>query len=617
MFHTLAITFLYLISIVGWGELVCTCISGKIRDVSDYLTTRLLLGCFGLYAAFVLLSVAGVLHRIPVALVLGCGVIAGIVSLRSARKTISDAVRHISMWSTSDQVLFAMVCVLAILQIICGLTPLILYDSQIYQLLAPVQFLQAGTLAHIPWNVLTNAPMALQLTFGMSWIVDPSGGTFKLLLTIFGCLLFIAAARIGGEMGPTAALLAALFVACYPEFWFNQAFGVVDLATASFLIFGLFWWRDALREGNRRETVQAGIAFGFVLGSRYQGIVFVGLVLLLVLIDETSRNRKAIRQNLFTAAVVVAVASVVVAPWLIRNYSNFGNPVYPLLHSRLGGSEWSAVQADRFQFEVMGPSLGDISLVQKALAPVSAFLMVPSNGLFGFLLLLGSLLALRAGSRDLRMSAMIGITGTVLWGFMHPTVGVNLLRFNAVGLVLMLSCTGAVLGSERLREWNSTQAGVILALGSLIVGLVALQGIIPVWQTITDSNARTLFWRANVPSWEAFEFANTKLDASRDRILLIGESRGLWLEIPFIAPTAFNGPQLDQVFAANVSPEEWIRRLHDLRISHLLISFPEWERFQKGYNYFKPTDAFNLWLRSLPLVFEDKRGTILLSVPAI
>ena len=112
-----------------------------------------------------------------------------------------------------------------------------------------------------------------------------------------------------------------------------------------------------------------------------------------------------------------------------------------------------------------------------------------------------------------------------------------------------------------------------------------------------------------------FEFANERLDASHDKILFIGESRGLWLEIPFIAPTAFNGPQLDQIFATNASTDEWIRRLHELRITHLLISFPEWERFQKGYNYFKPSNQFNLWLRSLPVIFDDKRGAILLSIP--
>ncbi len=612
--RTGAITFLYLLSIFGWGELICACLSRRERDFSDYLVSRLLMGCFGLYAAFVLLSTGGLLQRIPVALALACGLVAGLIRLRVVSGKLTEAVRETFHWSPGLRVLLGTICILALLQIACGLTPLILYDSQIYQLLAPVQFLKAGGLVHIPWNVLSNGPMALQLTLGMSWIADPSGGAFKLLMAVFGCLLLFAAAKIGGEMGLQGALIASLFVACYPEFWLNQAFGVVDLATAAFLLFGVFWWREALREQSWRWALQAGIAFGFVLASRYQGIVFVGLALAVVLVDETSRNRKAVTRNLVHAAIVVAVASLMVAPWLVRNYLNFGNPVYPLLHGWLGGSEWSAAQAARFQYEVMGPSLFDLPTVQKVMAPVSALLMMPSNGLFGLALLAGSLVALWTGSRNLRIYALLGIAGLVIWGLMHPTVGVNLLRFNAPGLVLMLSCTGAVLGSGRLREWKGVYAGVTIALGSLVIGLAALQGIVPAWQTLTDGNARALFWRANVPSWQAFEFANTKLDPARDKLLLIGESRGLWLEIPFIAPTAFNGPQLDEVFRAGTPPAAWVDRLHQLKITHLLISFPEWQRFQTGYGYFKPSSSFNLWLQTLPVLFDDQRGTIVLSV---
>jgi hypothetical protein len=244
------------------------------------------------------------------------------------------------------------------------------------------------------------------------------------------------------------------------------------------------------------------------------------------------------------------------------------------------------------------------------MAPVSALLMTPSNGLFGLALLLGTLVAFWSGSRDLRVFALLGIAGLVIWGLIHPTAGVNLLRFNAAGLVLMLSCTGAILGSDRLREWKGVSVGTAMALGSLIIGLAALQSIIPVWQALTDADSRALFWRANVPSWQAFEFANAKLDPARDKILLIGESRGLWLEIPFIAPTAFNGAQLEEVFRAGAEPSAWLQRLRQLGITHLLISFREWERFQNGYGYFRSSPEFTQWLQTLPAIFDDGRGQV-------
>jgi Dolichyl-phosphate-mannose-protein mannosyltransferase len=411
-----------------------------------------------------------------------------------------------------------------------------------------------------------------------------------------------------------SSLLAALFVATYPELWMHQTLGIIDLPAAVFLLAGVLWWREALKQQSWSWALQAGIAFGLVLASRYQGVALIGLALLVVLVDESLRNREHIVRSLSKCAVVVSVASLVVAPWLIRNYLNFGNPVYPLLHDWLGGREWSAAQNARFQLDIMGPPWVGLTALQKVMSPVMALLMTPNNGLFGIVLLFGTLLAVCTKYVGLRIMAFVGLGSLLIWGLMHPMPGVELLRYNSAGLVLMLSCTGAILGSDRMREWKGVNIGVFLAAGSLIIGLTALQNILPVWQTLTDSNARTLFWRANVPSWEAFEFANAKLDPSQDKILLIGESRGLWLEIPFIAPTAFSGPQLQQVFAPGVSPGKWSQQLHEMGITYLLISFPEWERFQRGYNYFKPTDEFNSWLRSLPVVFDDRRGTIILAV---
>jgi hypothetical protein len=609
-----SITTLYLISIFGWGELICDRCFRRERDFSDYIVSRLVLGCFGLYLSFILLSAGGILGRTPVIIVLVFGLVLGIVRLRAVAAKLHDTLRGTLHWPKGLRTILGVIVVLGVMQIACGLTPLILYDSQLYQLSAPVQFLRAGGLVNIPWNVLTNGPLGLQLTFGMSWVADPTGNTFKLLLSVFGCLLLLMAARIAGELGLQSSLLAALFVAAYPEFWLHQTFGVIDLPVAVFLLAGVLWWREALEQQNWSWALQAGIAFGLVLASRYQAVALIGLAMLVVLVDESLRNREHIVRNLSKCVVTVCVAALIVSPWLIRNYLHFGNPVYPLLHNWLGGPEWSAVQDARFQLDIMGRPWSDLTTLQKVMSPVMALFMTPNNGLFGIVLLLGTLLAIGTNYRSIRILAIIGIGILVIWGFMHPMPGVELLRYNAAGLVLMLSCTGAILGSHRMREWRGVHIGVFLAAGSLILGLTALQSILPVWQTLTDSNARILFWRANVPSWQAFEFANAKLDASHDRILMIGESRGVWLEIPFIGPTAFNGPQLDHVFKPDISPEKWTRRLHEMGITHLLISFPEWQRFQKGYNYFKPPNEFDGWLRSLPLLFDDTRGTILVSV---
>jgi hypothetical protein len=613
------VSWLYMISIFGWGHLICSRLLTSKLSLGDFGATRLVMGCLALYTAFVLLSALGWLHPTPVTVVLAVGLALGVWQVSAVRSKLVDALRRILKQPRGNRAILALVCVLILLQIVCGLTPLTFYDSQVYHLLAPVQFLKAGGLVRIPWNVLSNGPMALQLTLGMSWIADPSGNSFKLLSTVFGCLVVLAAARIGCQIGFRSAVFAALFVLAYPEFWIQQTFGAIDLAVAAFVLFGTVWWIAALNEQNWSWAALAAVAFGFVVGSRYQGVVLVSCILAAIFLIDCYVKRELSGRALMQCVAVAAVIAMMVSPWLLRNYLNFGNPVFPLMQQSLGGSEWSVGQAAQFQEAVMGTPLSRLAPSQMMLAPVAALLMTPSNGLFGLGLLLGSLMALSAGLGNVRIYAALGLGGLLIWGLIHPTPGVQLLRFNAASLVLILACTGAILGSDRFQGLKGGYIAATLVLGSLIIAIVSLHGIVPVWKTLTSSAARTEFWRTNVPSSRAIEFVNENLDAANDKILMIGETRALWVHVPFLAASAYNGPELLNVFQPTASVPEWTARLRHLRVTHVLICSSEWQRLADAYGYFRLSDdhlnRFNAWLHTLPVLFDDHHGNVVLALP--
>lgn len=154
-----------------------------------------------------------------------------------------------------------------------------------------------------------------------------------------------------------------------------------------------------------------------------------------------------------------------------------------------------------------------------------------------------------------------------------------------------------------------------------------------IWTGFGNPRCRTVDWQdqrsgrsvarlgipGQGPSWRAIEYVNAELDPSRHKILLIGETRGFWINVPFVAPSSFNGPQIGRVFTPRSEPKAWGERLHSLGITHLLISIPEWQRLRNQYDYFSLSgdDArfFDEWLRSLTVAFDDQRGTIVLSLP--
>src|SRR5262249_1373225 len=146
--------------------------------------------------------------------------------------------------------------------------------------------------------------------------------------------------------GVRPALLAALCVLSFPEFLLIQAFGAVDLAIAGLMIFGAIWTRETCSTGAMRYAVLAGLSFGLAVGSRYHAIVLVSWMVLTFAAGAALENRRypafAELKNLVIIGVLIVA---MVSPWLVRNYEQVGNPVFPLMQSVWPNtSEWSAEQ---------------------------------------------------------------------------------------------------------------------------------------------------------------------------------------------------------------------------------------------------------------------------------
>jgi hypothetical protein len=316
--------------------------------------------------------------------------------------------------------------------------------------------------------------------------------------------------------------------------------------------------------------------------------------------------------------LVGLLVALLVCPWLIRNYFHMGSPVYPLMQGTWKAIEWSPDQDSHFRSETLGPQFGEITTSQKIFAPVMLLFAFPSNFVFGTVLLLGSLAALTSQKHEIRIAAAIGLAGTIVWGLVRPTAGTALVRYNAVSIVLLLAATGAVLGSGMFFAKFGPGIASLFAAASVILAMNQLLRSLPVAQSLMDPRVGRAFQELNVPSWAAFDYANEHLDPIHDRILVLGETRGMWLQIPYIAPSAFNGPQLDAIFGGNSGPNVWQQKLSRLGVTHLLISYPEFQRLHANYGYLNlPSDemnSFNRWIQSLPLLFEDRRGTAVLAL---
>ena len=194
----------------------------------------------------------------------------------------------------------------------------------------------------------------------------------------------------------------------------------------------------------------------------------------------------------------------------------------------------------------------------------------------------------------------------------------SLLRYNALSLLFLLAATGAVLGSKWMRPNAGVLIALVLSLGSLFLGIVHVQSITPAIQSIVNPQAREAVHRFNVPSWQAFDYINKNLDPRHDKVLLLGETRAFWLDVPYIAPSAYNGLQLNLMFGHDSRAEDWTKTFSRMRLTHLLVSNSEIARWHEQYKYLELTDEewlrLNRWMHTLKKVFDDDHGTVVLAI---
>jgi hypothetical protein len=265
-----------------------------------------------------------------------------------------------------------------------------------------------------------------------------------------------------------------------------------------------------------------------------------------------------------------------------------------------------------------GPPFAALNPVQQILAPVGALLLEPSNGLFGMALILGALISIATARGEVRLAGILGLSGLLIWGVLRPGAGSALLRYNALSILFLLAATGAILACEWLPVRSGRSIAISLSLGSMVIGIYHVQSILPAAQSLMDESARENIHRINVPSWQAFDYINERLDRYHDKVLLIGETRAFWLNVPYIAPSVFNGPQLDQIFGGETGPDDWSQKLAGLGLTHLLVSNSEIERWHHQYGYLNlnkaQSEKLNEWIQKLTKVFDDNRGNVVLAL---
>lgn len=236
--------------------------------------------------------------------------------------------------------LILLLVVLVISTILLGSVPPVDRDALTHHLFVPKLWLQHGGIYEIPEIPFSYYPMNLDLLytiplyFGNDIIPKYIHYLFALLTA---WLLF---AYLKKRLGTVYGCLGALFFLSTPIIIKLSVTVYVDLglmffSTASLLLL-LHWAESSFQP---RFLILAGICCGLAAGVKYNGLLSLFLLTLCtpVVFQQFSPQRQQNNgKSILFGIVFVAVSFSVFSPWLIKNYLQTGNPLYPL-HSPLIG----------------------------------------------------------------------------------------------------------------------------------------------------------------------------------------------------------------------------------------------------------------------------------------
>lgn len=575
-------------------------------DLSD--SQRTLLGftlglgllCLGMFA----LAAAGLLRPWTAGIMLGVLWLVGFTELRAMALSLSA---NRNLLSDRPAAAAGVLGALALLWWSCWAPPH-QYDSLVYHLALPADYIRAGgftapahlVYAHFPQNaellftlalllksdLLAQMLMWLATALSVWWIFEAGKREAPLAAVLLGCGLLVTHSSVMLLAGTT-------YVEPLLMLW----------TTAAVLSFYRWLGMSSGQSGQRTWLALSAVFCGLALGVKYNaGItpLILGLILLWRLVKEPGRGR-AFELLLFTG-----VTTALFMPWLLKNAWFAGNPVFPFFYRLFPGTVWQGESAQAY-FQVL-VEYGHGGAPLQALLKLPLLLLSNSQRFGGGMDALGTTgwelsfwalpLAVMAGRGNRFLRGLLVYLGLHLAFWFGTRV---VLRFLIPVAPILCLCAAAGLHAAwgRLGGFGRFLLGggvAALTLTHLLL-FAFIHGVFGTLAAAAGLEDRGTFLDKRLDYYACARWASERLEENA-KVLLVGEQRAYYLDRPHAATTV-NAPNRFVEWADKAgSPAALSAKLKQEGFTHLLLVPAEFARLTPSL---KLTDRAQENLGSLDL----------------
>jgi 4-amino-4-deoxy-L-arabinose transferase-like glycosyltransferase len=248
-----------------------------------------------------------------------------------------------------ERLIWAAILVILIAEVVLGFLPPTARDELTHHLAIPKLYARAGRIIEVPMAPYAYYPMLLDMLYtpfiywGYDFIAKQIHALFGFLT---GLLIYAYLTR---RLSRVYGLLGFFFFISSPavlrlSHWAYIDLGIAFYSTAALLC--LLRWSEE-REA-RAWLVLAGLSLGFALATKPNGLLAALMLGLLFVLVIGRRPRKPAGRLVSALALFAGLTLLPFVPWLMKNWHQTGNPLYPSFGNFFPARSASAIDAASF-----------------------------------------------------------------------------------------------------------------------------------------------------------------------------------------------------------------------------------------------------------------------------
>ena len=526
------------------------------------------------------LAAVGHLEHWAVSGLLGALLLAGWSEIRPALSALADGGRR----ALARPWLCVLVGLPLLFTLWACLVPPHQYDSLVYHLALPQEYLRAGRLYAPPGIVYAHFPQNGEMLFTLA--LDMGSDLLAQMYVWLATALTIGWLLTFGRRITAAAPWAAALVATHTAVLLMSSTTYVEPVVMLWMTGALLAFEVSEEGRERGPLLLSALFIGLALGTKYYAGLLAGLLAL----------RLAWRGRAKDAALFAAVSVIVCSPWLVKNLIFVGNPVFPFLYKIFPATKigWTADLAAGY-FQVL-TEYGHARGFLRDLVSLPILLFRNPLRFGGGMDVLGDLgweltlwlwaYGLWSSWRRAERTQLALLTALYAAGWFSTGVVLRFLTAMAPAMALV----GAA-GAAAWRENASASARSLAAAAAVLLTaahlflLFFVHGVVGSPASLLALEDRGTFLSHKLDYYPCAAYAGGALPSGA-KILVVGEQRGYYLPRAHLSTTV-HAPNL-YVRLANeaASPEDLVRALRGDGFTHLLFAPREARRLGDGAGAF-------------------------------